>query len=136
MSSGIADRGGKELYFRCALAGLLQLLAIPVTTHTYHTSHITHTLPPLSSGLDLTDFASTFQSGGGLDVGRRAFLIGRFVEPMQDSFTAIEKVVASHTAVPGSSLHHSAVPFPVSQASDCVHPFRVCGRRRGHDHSL
>lgn len=46
-------------------------------------------------GLDLVDFASTFsqfQTSDSADVARRAFLVHRLVQPMQDSFTAIEKV--------------------------------------------
>ena len=35
---------------------------------------------------------SKFQSSSDGDVARRAFLVGRMVQPMQDSFTAIEKV--------------------------------------------
>lgn len=46
-------------------------------------------------GLDLVDLAPTFsqfQPTDGTDVARRAFLVHRLVEPMQNSFTAIEKV--------------------------------------------
>ena len=39
------------------------------------------------------DFAGQFsQFGEGSDVARKAFEIRRFVQDMQDSFTAIEKV--------------------------------------------
>ena len=55
------------------------------------------------TGLDLVDFApmfTSFQSGshgdGGTDVARKAFLISQMVRPMQDSFTAIEKVKHIH----------------------------------------
>lgn len=46
-------------------------------------------------GLDLVDLGPTFsrlQTTDGTDVARRAFLVHRLVEPMQNSFTAIEKV--------------------------------------------
>lgn len=46
-------------------------------------------------GLDLVDFGpmfSQFQTTGSADVARRAFLVHRLLQPMQDSFTAIEKV--------------------------------------------
>lgn len=51
--------------------------------------------PPPLSGLDLVDFApmfSQFQSTTPDDVARRTYLVRRLIEPMQASFTAIEKV--------------------------------------------
>ena len=46
-----------------------------------------------SAGLDLTDFADTFFEGqGSQDPARKAFRLKETIKPMQDSFTAVEKV--------------------------------------------
>ena len=55
-------------------------------------STILYTHP--TAGLDLMDFApmfTQFQSSQG-DVARRTMMIRRFIQPMQDSFSAIERV--------------------------------------------
>lgn len=52
-------------------------------------------LPVPVTGLDLVDFApmfSQFQATGNGDIARRASLVHHLVRPMQESFTAIEKV--------------------------------------------
>ena len=49
----------------------------------------------LLPGLDLVDFAELFSStfmGDDTDVARKALAIRKMVKPMQDSFTALEKV--------------------------------------------
>ena len=49
----------------------------------------------LLPGLDLVDFADLFSStfmGDDTDVARKALAIRKMVKPMQDSFTALEKV--------------------------------------------
>jgi len=46
------------------------------------------------AGLDLMDFAGNFSKfTGGDDAGRTAFAIREMVKPLQDSFTALEKVI-------------------------------------------
>lgn len=49
-----------------------------------------------TAGLDIVDFAQDFfsstSSDDGLDVARKTFNMKKIVKPMQDSFTALEKV--------------------------------------------
>ena len=53
-----------------------------------------HHLLTDNTGLDLVDFATKFSefSSEGSDVGRNAIALRRMAKPMQDSFTALEKV--------------------------------------------
>lgn len=69
-------------------------------------------LPVPATGLDLVDFVpvfSQFQATSDTDIARRAFLIRHLVQPMQESFTAIQKV--QQLAGTGYSLHSIAYFF-------------------------
>lgn len=78
-----------------------------------------------TSGLDLVDFGpmfSQFQTTDSADVARRAVLVHRLVQPMQDSFTAIEKCTKPVIAC----VHSACVGGGVDMITAC--DLRLCSQ--------
>ena len=69
------------------------------------------------TGLDLVDFAPMFNQFQSTedDVARKAILVGRMIQPMQDSFTAIEKVCHSLSGMCCRAHCFSLSPSAASQ---------------------
>jgi delta(3,5)-delta(2,4)-dienoyl-CoA isomerase len=77
-----------------------------------------------TSGLDLVDFApmfTQFQTAGG-DVARRTVLVRRLIQPMQDTFSAIEKCMKPVIAC----VHSACVGGGVDMITAC--DIRLCSR--------